>query len=58
MHVMETKYPQYSHGILTKETSLLITDDLSGNSGKMNKARKYNIRIVTYNQILNDEITL
>lgn len=58
MQVMETKYPQYAHGILTKETSLLITDDLSGNSGKMNKARKYNVRIVTYNQILNDEISL
>lgn len=58
MHAMETKYPQYAHGILTKETSLLITDDLSGNSSKMNKARKYNVRIVTYNQILNDEISL
>lgn len=58
MQVMETKYPQYAHGILTKETSLLITDDLSGNSSKMNKARKYNVRIVTYNQILNDEIQL
>ena len=58
MQVMETKYPQYAHGILTKETSLLITDDLSGNSSKMNKARKYNVRIVTYNQILNDEISL
>lgn len=58
MQVMETKYPQYAHGILTKETSLLITDDLSGNSSKINKARKYNVRIVTYNQILNDEISL
>lgn len=58
MQVMETKYPQYAHGILTKETSLLITDDLSGNSSKMNKARKYNVRILTYNQILNDEISL
>ena len=58
MQVMETKYPQYAHGILTKETSLLITDDLSGNSSKMNKARKYNVRIITYNQILNDEISL
>lgn len=58
MQVMETKYPQYAHGILTKETSLLITDDISGNSSKMNKARKYNVRIVTYNQILNDEISL
>lgn len=58
MQVMETKYPQYAHGILTKETSLLITDDLSRNSSKMNKARKYNVRIVTYNQILNDEISL
>lgn len=37
---------------LTKDTKLLVCDDVNGTSGKLNKARKYNIRIMSYNDVL------
>lgn len=45
--------PNSQHTPLTKTTKYLITNDLNGNSGKMMKARKYNIRIISYQQALN-----
>lgn len=45
---MTEKYPNSNHLPLTKTTTILFTDDLNSSSSKMNKARKYNIRIVLY----------
>ena len=36
------------HTKLTKDTDFLITDDLTSNSGKMKKAKKYGTQIVDY----------
>jgi NAD-dependent DNA ligase len=35
---------------VTKDTSLLVTDDINKNSNKINSATKYNINIITYNE--------
>ncbi len=53
IQIMSQKFPGSQHTSLTKSTKLLITNDVSGNSGKMNKARKYNIEIKSYMDILN-----
>lgn len=45
---MSEKYPNSNHLSLTKTTNILFTDDLNGTSSKMNKARKYNIKIMLY----------
>ena len=46
------------HGIVvnsvTKETNLLVTKDASVKSSKVDKARKYNIPIITYAQFKDD----
>lgn len=46
------KFPQMKHISLKKDTNLVITNNKASNSGKMTKARKYNIKIVTYNETL------
>lgn len=48
------KFSHCKHTSLTKTTTFLVTDKMISNSSKMQKARKYNINIVTYNQILSD----
>lgn len=52
--IMNIYGKQYSiqHTVLTKTTKFLITDNINSNSGKMMKARKYNIKILTYQNIL------
>lgn len=45
---MSEKYPNSNHLSLTKTTNILFTDDLNSSSSKMNKARKYNIKIMLY----------
>jgi NAD-dependent DNA ligase len=45
--------PNVVHLPLTKNTNYLITNDTSSNTTKMNKARKYNIQIITYNDFIN-----
>jgi len=42
----------YHHTDLNKGTNYLITDDLESSSSKMAKAKKLNVTIVTYSQIL------
>lgn len=42
--------PNSRHTTLTKSTNILITNDIYSNTSKMNKARKYNIPIITYKQ--------
>lgn len=44
--------PNARHTTLTKQTNFLITNDLSSNTSKMNKARKYNVQIITYKQAM------
>lgn len=46
------RFPQMKHISLKKDTNLVITNNKASNSGKMTKARKYNIKIVTYNETL------
>jgi len=41
-------FPNSIHTTLTKDTKYLFCSDISINTGKLNKARKYNIKIVTY----------
>jgi DNA ligase (NAD+) len=47
-----TKKYDCTHTSLTKNTTYLITDDMYSNSSKMTKARKYNIKIITYQNAL------
>jgi DNA ligase (NAD+) len=42
----------YSHTDLNKDTHYLITDSLESSSSKMAKAKKLNVTIITYTQIL------
>lgn len=58
INCLNSKSPviKYKQGSLTKNTHCLITDSLSSNSSKMNKARKYNIPIYTYEDFLNNII--
>ena len=42
----------YIHTDLNKSTNYLITDDIESSSSKMAKAKKLNVSIITYSQIL------
>lgn len=44
--------PNAIHATLTKETKILFVDSLTSNSSKINKARKYNIKIQTYSDFI------
>lgn len=44
----------YVHTSLTKDTKLLVTDDITSNTGKMQKAKKMGIEIKTYEQLLKE----
>lgn len=46
------KYPNATHTTLTKNTKYLFCDDVNANTGKILKARKYNIIIMTYEEAL------
>ena len=49
---LKEKYPNCIHTGLTKQTKYLFTNNLNSNTSKMNKARKYNITIMTFNDAL------
>lgn len=49
---IRTKYPNAIHVTLTKTTKYLVVDSLQSTSGKANKARKYNIKLITYGDAL------
>ncbi len=55
---IKEQYPNSVHTSLTKETKYLIVDSTSSNTSKVIKARKYNIPIVTYTDVLTGKITL
>lgn len=44
--------PNWVHSTLNKNTNYLIVDDLNTNTSKANKARKYNVKIITYDEAL------
>jgi len=52
---LKQRFGNIIHTSLTKETNYLFCDSLSSNSGKINKSRKYNIKIMTYEQALKSE---
>lgn len=49
-------HPNSVHTTLTKNTKYLFVDSVNTTSSKANKARKYNIKIVTYKDALNGKI--
>lgn len=49
-------YPNAIHTTLTRETTYLFTNNLSSNTGKINKARKYNVKIVLYSDALKNQL--
>lgn len=46
-----------AHTTLTKNTTYLIVDSLTSSSSKANKARKYNVKLVLYSDIIKGKIT-
>lgn len=56
--IMKQMYPNSQHTTLCKDTNYLIVDDSNSNTGKANKARKYQIKIVTYKDVLNKKVIL
>ena len=44
----------YEHTTLTKDTKMLVTDDLASTTGKMAKAKKFGTTIKTYAQVLEE----
>lgn len=52
MRRFKERYPKSMHTILTKTTNYLFCDDVNSNSGKINKARKYNVTIMSYEDAL------
>ena len=54
---LKLKYPNSVHTTLTKKTKYLFVDNVSATSSKANKARKYNIKIVTYKDALDGKIS-
>lgn len=56
--LIKKQYPNSIHTTLTKDTKYLFTDDINSSSGKCNKARKYNITIMTYSEALSGKFKL
>ena len=50
---LKEKYPNCLHNTLTKQTKYLFTNNLYSNTSKMNKARKYNVKIMLFEDALN-----
>ena len=50
---LKLRYPNAHATTLTKDTKYLFVDSVNSNSGKLNKARKYNTKIMTYEEALN-----
>ena len=49
---LKIKNPNAINTTLTKQTTYLFVDDVNSNSGKINKARRYNVKIMTYDEAL------
>jgi NAD-dependent DNA ligase len=55
---LATMYQGTLHTTLNKDTKVLFVDSYSTNSGKMNKARKNNVKIISYEDVLSGKIKL
>ena len=53
---LKLRYPNSLHTTLTKDTKFLFVDNLNSSSSKMNKARKYNSKIVLYSDVLQGKL--
>lgn len=53
---LKKQYPNSTHTTLTKDTKYLFVDNLNSSSSKMNKARKYNSKIVLYSDGLQGKL--
>ena len=53
---IKLRYPNSVHTTLTKDTKYLFVDNVNGTSSKLNKARKYNTKIVLYSEALKGNI--
>lgn len=49
---IKERYPNSTHTTLTKDTKYLFVDSLTSSSSKLNKARKYNTKIILYSDAL------
>lgn len=58
VEIMKRLYPNSEHTTLCKDTNYLIVDDINSNTGKANKARKYQIKIVTYKDVMSKKVLL
>lgn len=58
IELMKQKYPNSEHRTLNRETNYLIVNDMSSNTSKANKARRYRIPMYTYQQIIENKVTL
>lgn len=50
---ISSKYPSALHTSIKKDTNFLFVDDVNSNTGKATKARKYNVKILTYSEAMN-----
>lgn len=55
---LKSIYPNSIHTTLNKQTKVLFVDSENSGTSKVAKARKYNIRIVTYRDMLENKIQL
>lgn len=51
---LSIKHLGYEHTTLTKDTKLLVTNDVSSTTGKMAKAKKFGTIVKTYEQVLKE----
>jgi hypothetical protein len=54
--VLKEKYPNSVHTTLTKTTKYLIVNNVYSQTGKANKARKYNVKLVTFDDALKGKL--
>lgn len=58
VELLKQKNPNAIHTTLTKDIHYLIVDNLSSNTSKANKARKYNIKLLTYEEALKYDFSI
>ena len=52
IELIEKQNSNLVHTSLTQETNYLIAPDTKSTSGKVNKARKYNVKVITYDEAI------
>jgi hypothetical protein len=54
--ILKESYPNSVHTTLTKNTKYLIVNNVNSQTGKANKARKYNVKIISFDDALNGKL--